>query len=136
VIEVPAINDEVLIIDTDIRRLMQLVVAFRGTPYSVSAVESIRSVGTAARMAARDPDALVVRLDGRENVVEIRTLLESCPGTRLLFLVPEMPPSAAVARVVRSCGGAILAASESAIVVVATVVSLLTRERAEQSGSA
>jgi hypothetical protein len=129
-----AINDEVVIIDRDSRRLMELVVAFRGAPYSVAAVESARPLRAATEMASRDPAAIVVRLDGRENVVEVRELLDSCPRTRLLFLVPEMPPSAAIARVVRSFDGAILASSEPAIVVVATLVAMLRAEPAHQAG--
>jgi hypothetical protein len=129
------VTDELIIIDNDRQDLMRLVVAFRGTPYRVTAVESAQPLQAATRLARREPAALVVLLSGRENVVDMRTLVEACRRTRLLFLVAEMPPSAAMARIVRSAGGLILSASESPIVIVATLITMLTHETAGQRGS-
>jgi hypothetical protein len=124
------VPDEIIIIESDRRGLMELVVAFRGTPYRVTAVESAAPLRTAREMASRDAAALVIKLDGKENVVEMRALIEACGDTRLLFLVPQMPPSAAIARIVRASGGALLAASEAGIVVVATLIGLLSSHAA------
>jgi hypothetical protein len=121
-------HDEIIIIENDRRGLMELVVAFRGTPYRVTAVESPAPLRAAREMAARDAAALIIKLDGKENVVEMRALIDACGDTRLLFLVPEMPPSAAIARIVRNSGGALLAASEAGIVVVATLIGLLSSQ--------
>jgi hypothetical protein len=121
-----SVHDEVIIIESDRRDLMELVVAFRGTPYRVTAVESVAPLRAAREMAPRSAAALIIKLDGKENVVEVRGLIESCTGTRLLFLVPDMPPSAAIARMVRASGGALLAASEAGIVIVATLIGMLS----------
>jgi hypothetical protein len=130
------VTDEVIIIESDPRDLIQLVVAFRGTPYRITAVESAHPLQAATRMASRAPAALVVPLHGMENVVDMRALIAACPRTRLLFLVPEMPPSAAFSRIVRAAGAALLFREEPAIVVVATLITMLTRESTGRHGGA
>jgi hypothetical protein len=118
-------SSEVVIVAPTERALMQLTVAFRGTPYDVTAVEPVRLLRTAKRLAERHPAAMVVSLDGTENVADIRALLAASPATRFLFLAPQMPPRAALSRVVHAFGGEILSADEAPIVVVATLVALL-----------
>jgi hypothetical protein len=129
-------KDEIVIIERDRRPLMELVVALRGTPYEITAVESAQPMSAASKLAGERPTAMIVALTGKENVAEMRGLIDSCPRTQLLFLVPEMPPSAAISRIVRSAGGALLSREEAPIVVVATLISLLAREAAGQPGIA
>jgi hypothetical protein len=128
------VMNEVVILSRDEAALMELAVAFRGTPYEITAVEPARAMPAATRLARRRPAAMVVSLDGKENLAEIRALLSASPLTRFLFLVPGMPPSAALSRVVNASGASILAAAEAPIVVVATLVALLARDGSSDHG--
>ncbi len=121
---------EVVIISGDQQALMSLTVAFQGTPYEITSVEPVRTMRTATRLAARRPAAMIVSLDGTENVAEMRALLATSPETRFVFLVQQMPPRAALARVVNASGSVILGCRETPIVIVATLVALLTTDRA------
>lgn len=64
-------------------------------------------------------------LDGSENVTEVRSLMAAHRSTRFLFLAPDYPPTAALARVVAAHGGAVLPKSEAPVVVAATLVAML-----------
>ena len=75
--------------------------------------------------------AMIVSLDGNENVAEIRGLTRSAPETKFLFLVPHMPPRAAMARIINQHGSAILAQAEPPVVIVGTLVALLAVHAAE-----
>lgn len=67
---------------------------------------------------------MLVELTGRENVVALRGLLEGLEGTRIVFTVPEIPPSAAMARLVRTHRGSILPREESVVIMTATLISM------------
>ena len=97
----------------------------RATPYTVTVAESARPLARALQLVAHWPKAMLVMLDGSENLVDVRALLSSSPETRFVFIVPQMPPRAALARVVREHGGVILSRSDAPIVVVATLVASL-----------
>jgi hypothetical protein len=127
----PTRADEIVIVHTDQRVLMDLTAALAGMRYKVVAIDAVRSIRTAQRVAVRRPVAMIVELDGKENVAEIRVLTESAPETKFLFLVPDMPPRAAMARIINEHGSAILAQDEPAVVVVGTLVALLTAHSAE-----
>jgi hypothetical protein len=60
-------------------------------------------------------------------VAEIGALLKNASDTRFVFLVPRMPPRAALAKVVRSHGSSILSRDEPGIVIVATLISSLAQ---------
>jgi hypothetical protein len=125
--------DEIVVVHTDQRALMDLTAALAGMRYKVVAIDAMRAIRTAERVAARQPVAMILSLDGKENVAEIRALTETAPETKFLFLVPQMPPRAAVARIVNAHGSAILGHDEPAIVVVGTLVALLTGQSVETS---
>jgi hypothetical protein len=55
----------------------------------------------------------------------VRALLSASPETRFVFIVPQMPPRAPLARVAREHGGVILSRRDASIVVVATLVASL-----------
>jgi len=122
------VTNRIVIIEHDLRALMELAVAFRGTPYEITAVESAEPINAATRHAEERPAAMIVALGGNENVAGMRSLLAASTGTRMLFLVPRMPTSPALARIVREAGGVVLWAREAPIVVVATLITILTRE--------
>ncbi len=128
-------SSEVLIVARE-DALIQLTLAFRGTPYDVTAVEPVSLLRGARRVAERHPAAMVVALDGSENVSDIRALLAASPDTCFVLLVPEMPPRAAMARLAKMFRAAILSAREPPIVVVATMIALLSSRSLPTAGEA
>jgi hypothetical protein len=115
----------VILVGEDYEILMELAVGLRGTPYAVTVAESVRPLVRASQLVAHWPKGMLVTLDGLENVVDVRALLSSSPETRFVFIVPQMPPRAALARVVREHGGVILSRRDAPIVVMATLVASL-----------
>ena len=124
------LSDEVVIVHTDALAMMRLTAALAGMHYKVTAVDARRAIERAQWVVERqgDPLAMILSLDGSENVVEIRGLLTSAPRTRFLFLAPQMPPRAPVARIVNAHGAAILSRDEAPVVIVSTLVALLSRQ--------
>jgi hypothetical protein len=115
----------VILVGDEYEILMELAVGLRGMPYTVTVVQSERPLARALEPVAHWPEAMLVTLDGLENVVDVRALLSGSPETRFVFIIPQMPPRAPLARVVREHGGVILSRGEASIVVVATFVALL-----------
>ena len=124
----PDFSDEVVIVHTDPRAMMRLTAALAGMGYKVTAVDAVRPIDTARSVGLRGPLAIIVSLDGSENVVDIRSLLAAAPQTRFLFLAPQMPPRAAVARILNAHAAAILHQDEAPVVAVSTLVALLRRQ--------
>jgi CheY-like chemotaxis protein len=120
----------VILVGDDSAILMELAVGLRGTPHTVTVAESSHPLARALQLAAHRPTAMLVALDGRENVVDVRLLLASSPETRFVFIVPQMPPRAPLARVVREHGGAIVSGADAPVVVMATFVALLAETAA------
>lgn len=118
-------RQSIAIVAHDDAKLMRLVVAFGQMGYSVSASESHAIMGTARDVVRTSPAAMVVVLAGTENIVEIRELLTAGPATRFLFLMPDMPPTAALARLLNAHGAAVLARDDPSLVIVSTLVALL-----------
>jgi hypothetical protein len=114
-----------ILVGDDCGILMELAVGLRGTAHTVTVAQSARPLARALQLVAHWPTAMVVTLDGLENVVDVRALLSSSPETRFVFIVPQMPPRAPLARVVREHGGAIVSRGDAPVVVVATLVALL-----------
>ena len=117
-------TDEIAIVGPDMDAVMELAVAFHGTRCALSVSESPHPMRAAARITADRAAACIVWLTGREDVVEVRSFLASRSGYATLLLAPAMPPSAALARVVRSEGADIVSASESPVVIVARLVAM------------
>jgi hypothetical protein len=117
--------DNVILVGDNYELLMELAVGLRGTSYTVTVAESERPLARASQLVAHWPKAMLVMLDGLETVVDVRAFLSISPETRFMFIVPQMPPGAWLARVVREYGGAIVSRSDAPIVVVAALVALL-----------
>jgi hypothetical protein len=118
----------IAIVDSDYEALMRLTVAVGQMGYGVNASESRTTLRSAVELARHEPEAMVVALKGTENIAEIRELLSMNTTTKYLFLVPAMPPSAAMARLLNRHGATTLAHSESTLVVVSTLVALLASD--------
>ena len=114
---------EIILAGTDLDRLAALSVALSGKQYDVTIVQGQEPVADVLRLQAK-PTALLVALNGSENVVDVRTLVSRFNGAAILLLTPDRPPSAAFARIVRSAGGAILPVDEPDIVIIATLVAM------------
>jgi hypothetical protein len=119
------VRREVVIVHEDERALMTLAVALSSAPYEITAAEPADTLQTARRLIQHQPAAMIVALPGNELISDIRELLSASDRTALLFLIPDMPPRAALARLVNAHGAAILSAQEPTVVVVATLFALL-----------
>jgi hypothetical protein len=119
-------SSNVCLVDDDHARAMTLAMRLAATRYPVTIADTALGVlRSATRCAARQPAAIVYAMTGLENVVEMRSLLEASAATRFVLLVPEFPPSAALARIVNAHGGLLLWAEESPLVVASTLVVML-----------
>jgi hypothetical protein len=113
-----------VLVGPDLRRLVSISL----TLSSVSPNITIREAGQPlAQLASLDSGApaAIVDLPGRVNLVDLRAGLTAHQATRFLFLVPSMPPSPALARIVRSGGGEIMSRNAPDIVIAATLIALL-----------
>ncbi len=122
------LSGEVVIVQTDPAAMMRLSAALASMRYKVTAIDALRAIDAARSFAEGGALSMIVALDGSENVLEIRSLLGAATGTHFLFLAPEMPPRAPVARILNAYGAAILHHDEAPVVVVSTLVALLSRE--------
>jgi DNA-binding NarL/FixJ family response regulator len=116
---------EIIIVHSDTAALMRLTHALAAMRYNVTAAPASRAIDTARRVARRAPDAVVVGLDGDENIAELRALMSASSRTRFVLLLPSMPPRAALSRAVGAHGSAVLARDAAPVVVGATLVALL-----------
>ena len=76
------------------------------------------------------PAAAVIDLVGNEIIVEYHEVMEQNPSTKFVFLIDEMPPAAAVAKVTAG-HGVFLSKSESTLSICATIVALLKQDSGE-----
>ena len=123
----PTALDQIVVVHSDYAELMKLTVALGEMRYHVTSAHATRALRRALQLAALVPRALVVSLDGKETVTDVRDLVTRAAPAPALLLSPRMPPRPAMARIVNEHGGAILARGESPIVVVSTLVSLIAQ---------
>jgi hypothetical protein len=122
---------EVVIVHHDEQALMTLTVALSSAPYEITASEPLDTLEGARKLIKHEPAAMIVALPGDELVSDIRELLSASDRTAFLFLVPDMPPRAALARLVNQHGSAILSPDEPTVVVIATLFALLAGRGSE-----
>jgi hypothetical protein len=122
-----SLADQILVVHSDYPELMKLTVALGEMRYRVTSAHATHALRRALRLATLRPRALIVSLDGRETVTDVRELVATAAPAPALVLSPRMPPRPAMARIVNEHGGAILARRESPIVVVSTLVSLVAQ---------
>lgn len=122
----------IAIVHDDEHAQIALAEAFSDGPYEVTVADPADTLERARHLVGRHPSAMVVALRGGELIPDVRSLLALSEKTAFVFLVPRIPPHPALARVVREHGSAVLARDEPAVVVVATVVSLLARHTPRQ----
>lgn len=122
--------EEVVVVHQDVHGMMALTVALGAMRYRVTSAETHAALRTAKRLTAGAPAAMIVALDGTENVVEVRALLAAGARVRFIVLVPAMPPSAALNRIVTTHGSTILARDAPPVIIVSTLVALLASQAA------
>ena len=127
----PRTHPAIVLIGTSLASLMRLTLPFSEMRYGVTTIEAERPLRAAQRWLRTAPAAMIIVLDGDENMADVRALLEAGGDARCLFLVADLPPRAALARIVSAHGGAIVGSEESAAVIAGTLVALLT-DRAEE----
>ena len=120
-------STDVVLIHPEYRAIIELTAALGESRFNVISVISHDVPNAALDMARTAPDAMIIGLQGSESIVELRQALEASPRTRCVLLVPEKPPSAALARMAAAHGAAILWQEELPVVVVSTLVSLLAQ---------
>ncbi len=118
--------DKVTLVGRNYIALMDVAVALRGLPVTIVHAES-NPLAHALQAASRHPAAMLVMLDGDENVVTLRTVLAAAADTRFVFVPRQMPLRSTLARIIREHGGIVLSADESAVVLAASVISVLAR---------
>jgi hypothetical protein len=128
-------KDELVLIGPDLPYLVELSILLRGLNRNLTIQDSAKPLAAALLRPFGEPQAAIVCLTGIENVADVRALLTSHPQTRFLFLSKAAPPRAPLAHAIHECGGQILPVSEPAIVVAATLISMIARrsEAAEQA---
>jgi hypothetical protein len=94
---------------------------------SISLVEREDPVRYLGKDPRPDTQAAVIYLTGRENIADFHELLTAHPRTLFVFMMDEFPPPPAMARVVHLQGSAFLRKGESALVVAATLIAMLSR---------
>jgi hypothetical protein len=122
----------VVLVGPALGALMRLTLPFSEMRYGVTTIEAERPLRAAQRWLRTAPAAMIIVLDGDENIADVRTVLDASNDARCLFLIPDLPPRAALARVVSAHGGAIVGSEESAAVIAGTLVALLA-DRAEEA---
>lgn len=116
--------DKVVVVGQDVAALMGVAVALRGIPVTIVHAES-NSLAHAAQAMRHEPAAMLVMLDGDENVVTLRAVLSASPVTRFVFAARQLPLRSTLARIIREHGGIVLSVDESAVVLAATLISVL-----------
>jgi hypothetical protein len=119
------VKKQIVIAGPAMSALVELSLLLDKSTYSVFLIEARRPTDRLLLEGAGDPEAIVVYLNGEENVVDIRRLLDAYADARCLLLVPDFPPSPAISRIAASFGAALMRQSESPLVVVATLVTMM-----------
>jgi hypothetical protein len=124
-------RDEIVLMGSDFGRMIELSAALHGKNYDVTIIHATTSNSVVEATASSiHPRAMLIGLNSSENVADVRALMSGKADTRFLFLTPERPPHAALARVVRSYGGAILSARDANVVVISTLIAMSSRSSA------
>jgi hypothetical protein len=114
-----------LLAGDDITLLGRLMSMLDPTAFEAYLLADALAVHNLAHSEMPESELTLIVLDGTENLADVRSLLAAHRDTRFLFLAPDYPPTAALARVVAAHGGAVLPKSEAPVVVAATLVAML-----------
>jgi hypothetical protein len=116
---------DVLLLGEDLAFLTQLSNDLGSVSRSVVLSTGPRPVRRALTGMIGDPQAVVVCLDGSENVADVRSLMGAHPGAAFLFLSEASPPRSSMAHAIRACGGQVLSRQENSIIIAAMLIAML-----------
>jgi hypothetical protein len=117
-----------LLLGKDLARLVEISANLNPKEYAHVIAQSHYPLEYLMGTFRTKPEVAIVEMTGKENVVELHEALHQHLSTAFLFLVPEMPPSAAIAKVVGQ-RGVFLDRGESAVSISATAVALVHQRR-------
>jgi hypothetical protein len=125
-------RSSILLVGPSMGPLVELSLQVDALAYRLVIAPAPRPLDYLLEFGPPQPEGIIVRLFGSENVADLRRVCEAFPESAVVFLCGRFPPSPAAARIVAASGNMFLSASESSIAVVASLVSLMyQREVAE-----
>ena len=115
---------QVLLAGRDLPRMAQITATLAPRDFASVIAETDSALAYVRTRCSSRPDGAVLELSGIETVAQFRELVARCPSACFVFLVDQMPPSAAVAKAAGEWA-AFLDKNESSLAISATLVSLL-----------
>jgi hypothetical protein len=125
------VKTNILFVGNEMGPLVEVSSQLAGAAYAIAIAEVPRPFDYLLKHGSHQPDGVIVRLSGNENVADFRAVCCGYPDSTLIFLADRFPPRPAVARVVDEYRGAILRATESPLAVVASLVAMMFQRRVE-----
>jgi hypothetical protein len=128
---VAGVKSNILFIGKEMAPLVAISRQLDASAYAISIAQVPCPFGYLLKPRSHQPDGIIVRVAGHENVADFRAVCSANPESTLVFLTDRFPSRPAVARVVDQYHGAILRATESPLAVVASLVALMFQRRVE-----
>jgi hypothetical protein len=116
---------ELCLLGPQLEYLVELSLAANSVSKNVTLRVSDRPLADLLKPDFGRPFAVIVCLGARENVADIREVMNRYPETTFLFLTQDSPPRSAVAHAVHEGGGEVIAKPEAAVVIAATLINQL-----------
>jgi hypothetical protein len=118
----------ILLLGDDLGYLSELSNELRAVSRTVTISAVPHAVRHALQAGLGEAEAVVVCLEGTENVGDVRSLLDGHLGTTFLFLSRTAPPRSALAHAIHAGGAGIIPRQEGPVVVAATLIALLAQK--------
>ena len=123
-------REHVLVVSSDLRQLMDITVAFRGTEYASIFALSPDILERAAATPPSGSESIIACLDGRESAGRIADLLARDP--RIIFVEPSGGLAPPARRTIAAFGRLIFEHGTPSLVLVAALIAI-NRESALRS---
>jgi hypothetical protein len=118
-------RSHIQIIGESLREIAGLVSLFNPNEFAVTISEAPVPFEHLLAGPAGPPEAIIIRLTGKENIADFLSLHALYTKSAFVYLAAQFPPPAAVARVVARNGGVMLSVTESHLVTAATLIALM-----------
>jgi hypothetical protein len=116
---------EIVLAARNVKDVVDLSLQFNPGEFATTFVEAESPLEPLIESAGRQAAGMIIRLTGEENYADFLALVSAYPVTCFVFLAPEFPPHAAVAKLVSRNRGTMLRTTDTPVVVVATLMSLM-----------
>ena len=117
----------VLVVGDSFRRIVPVSNALLTSREFSLTISEVRGLGRLPSLVGNDTDAVVLLLTDEESSVELRELISRFPETAFVLVAPRKPARAALARLAEALGAGLVTADDAAVVVSATLTSLLAQ---------